>query len=139
MAAQGRAAVGHQADARPCHTSRSAHLRQCGADDNHIDQDELFDCHFINPACFHVGLMVAQGSAAVGHQADARPHHTSRSAHLCQCGADDNQIDQDELFDCHVNNSLRELVMALRQPGQLLPGLPQGDGNGAQERLGCLT
>ncbi|WP_159438878.1 hypothetical protein [Halomonas cupida] len=31
MAAQGRAAVGHQADARPHHTSRSAHLRQCGA------------------------------------------------------------------------------------------------------------
>ncbi|WP_417331348.1 hypothetical protein, partial [Halomonas cupida] len=61
------------------------------------------------------------------------------SAHLRQCGADDNQIDQDELFDCHVNNSLRELVMALRQPGQLLPELPQGDGNGAQERLGCLT
>uniref|UniRef100_UPI003A8F5AFF AbrB family transcriptional regulator n=1 Tax=Halomonas cupida TaxID=44933 RepID=UPI003A8F5AFF len=26
-------------------------------------------------------------------------------AHLRQCGADDNQIDQDELFDCHVNNS----------------------------------
>ncbi|WP_159438843.1 hypothetical protein [Halomonas cupida] len=41
MAAQGRAA----ADASPHHTSRSAHLRQCGADDNHIDQDELFDCH----------------------------------------------------------------------------------------------
>ncbi|WP_159438879.1 hypothetical protein MRB56_23785 [Halomonas cupida] len=36
----------------------------------------------INPACFHVGLMAAQGRAAVGHQADARPHHTSRSAHL---------------------------------------------------------
>ncbi|WP_143166392.1 hypothetical protein [Halomonas cupida] len=49
--------------------------------------------------------MAAQGRAAVGHQADARPHHTSRSAHLCQWGADDNQIDQDELFDCHVNNS----------------------------------
>ncbi|WP_417331422.1 hypothetical protein [Halomonas cupida] len=48
--------------------------------------------------------MAAQGRAAVGHQADARPHHTSRSAHLRQCGADDNQIDQDELFDCHVNN-----------------------------------
>ncbi|WP_159438868.1 hypothetical protein [Halomonas cupida] len=30
--------------------------------------------------------------------------HTSRSVHLRQCGADDNQIDQDELFDCHVNN-----------------------------------
>ncbi|WP_417329337.1 hypothetical protein [Halomonas cupida] len=105
MAAQGRAAVGHQADARPHRTSRSVHLRQCGADDNHIDQDELFDCHVINPACFHVGLMAAQGRAAVGHQADARPHHTSRSAYLRQCGADDNQIDQDELFDCHVNNS----------------------------------
>ncbi|WP_143166238.1 hypothetical protein [Halomonas cupida] len=104
MAAQGRAAVGHHADARPYHTSRSTHPRQCGADDNHIDQDELFDCHVINPACFHVGLMAAQGRAAVGHQADARPHHTSRSAHLCQCGADDNQIDQDELFDCHVNS-----------------------------------
>ncbi|WP_417330330.1 hypothetical protein [Halomonas cupida] len=38
----------------------------------------------INPACFHVGLMAAQGRAAVGHQADARPHHTSRSAHLRQ-------------------------------------------------------
>ncbi|WP_417329690.1 hypothetical protein [Halomonas cupida] len=49
--------------------------------------------------------MAAQGSAAVGHQADARPHHTSRSAHLCQCSADDNQIDQDELFDCHVNRT----------------------------------
>ncbi|WP_143166385.1 hypothetical protein MRB56_00645 [Halomonas cupida] len=47
--------------------------------------------------------MAAQGRAAVGHQADARPHHTSRSAHLRQCGADENQIDQDELFDCHVN------------------------------------
>ncbi|WP_417329020.1 hypothetical protein [Halomonas cupida] len=47
--------------------------------------------------------MAAQGRAAVGHQADARPHHTSRSAHLHQWGADDNQIDQDELFDCHVN------------------------------------
>ncbi|WP_417328786.1 hypothetical protein [Halomonas cupida] len=35
-----------------------------------------------------------------------REHHTSRSAHLCQGGADDNQIDQDELFDCHVNNTL---------------------------------
>ncbi|WP_143166196.1 hypothetical protein MRB56_07295 [Halomonas cupida] len=58
----------------------------------------------INPACFHVGLIAAQGRAAVGHQADARPHHTSRSAHLCQCGADDNQIDQDELFDYLVNN-----------------------------------
>ncbi|WP_143166152.1 hypothetical protein MRB56_16620 [Halomonas cupida] len=48
--------------------------------------------------------MAAQGRAAVGHQADARPHHTSRSAHLRQCGADDNHIDQDELFDCHVNS-----------------------------------
>ncbi|WP_143166380.1 hypothetical protein [Halomonas cupida] len=57
----------------------------------------------INPACFHVGLIAAQGRAAVGHQADARPHHTSRSAHLRQWGADDNQIDQDELCDCHVN------------------------------------
>ncbi|WP_413615598.1 hypothetical protein MRB56_00350 [Halomonas cupida] len=25
-------------------------------------------------------------------------------ADLRQCGADGNQIDQDELFDCHVNN-----------------------------------
>ncbi|SHL59430.1 hypothetical protein SAMN05660971_00878 [Halomonas cupida] len=57
---------------------------------------------FIN----HVGLMAAHGRAAVGRQADARPHHTSRSAHLRQCGADDNQIDQDELFDCHVNSRL---------------------------------
>ncbi|WP_143166261.1 hypothetical protein MRB56_18455 [Halomonas cupida] len=48
--------------------------------------------------------MATQGRVAVGHQADARPHHTSRSAHLHQCGADDNQIDQDELFDCHVNS-----------------------------------
>ncbi|WP_159438882.1 hypothetical protein MRB56_00155 [Halomonas cupida] len=48
--------------------------------------------------------MAAQGCVAVGHQADARPHHTSRPAHLRQCGADDNQIDQDELFDCHVNS-----------------------------------
>ncbi|WP_143166397.1 hypothetical protein MRB56_07470 [Halomonas cupida] len=47
--------------------------------------------------------MAAQGCAAVGHQTDARPHHTSRSEHLRQCGADDNQIDQDELFDCHVD------------------------------------
>ncbi|WP_159438883.1 hypothetical protein MRB56_04205 [Halomonas cupida] len=43
--------------------------------------------------------MAAQGRAAVGHQADARPHHPSRSAHLRQCGADENQIDQDELFE----------------------------------------
>uniref|UniRef100_UPI003A92637C hypothetical protein n=1 Tax=Halomonas cupida TaxID=44933 RepID=UPI003A92637C len=42
----------------------------------------------INPACFHVGLMAAQGRPAVVHQADARPHHTSRSTHLRQCGAD---------------------------------------------------
>ncbi|WP_417330112.1 hypothetical protein [Halomonas cupida] len=48
--------------------------------------------------------MAAQGCAAVGHQANARPHHTSRSVHLRQCGADDNHIDQDELFDCHVNS-----------------------------------
>ncbi|SHM12017.1 hypothetical protein SAMN05660971_02216 [Halomonas cupida] len=48
MAAQGRAAVGHRADARPCHTSRFAHLRQCGTDENQIDQDELFDCHVNN-------------------------------------------------------------------------------------------
>ncbi|WP_143166232.1 hypothetical protein [Halomonas cupida] len=48
--------------------------------------------------------MAAQGCAAVGHQADARPYPTSRSAHLRQWGADDNQIDQDERFDCHVNN-----------------------------------
>ncbi|WP_417330105.1 hypothetical protein [Halomonas cupida] len=87
-------------------TSRSAHLRQWGTDENHIDQDELFDGHVnnINPACFHVGLMAAQGRVAVGHQADARQHHTSRSTHLRQCGADDNQIDQDELFDRHVNS-----------------------------------
>ncbi|WP_159438839.1 hypothetical protein MRB56_12525 [Halomonas cupida] len=52
--------------------------------------------------------MAAQGRAAVGHQADARPHHTSRSAHLRQCGADDNQIDQEELFDCHVNKRGRD-------------------------------
>ncbi|WP_417331285.1 hypothetical protein [Halomonas cupida] len=58
----------------------------------------------INPACFHVGLIVTQGRAAVGHQADARPHHTSRSAYLRQWGADDNQIDQDALFDLHVNS-----------------------------------
>ncbi|WP_417330732.1 hypothetical protein [Halomonas cupida] len=58
----------------------------------------------INPACFHVGLIAAQGRAAVGHQADARPHHTNRSAHLRQWGADDHQIDQDELFDYHVNS-----------------------------------
>ncbi|WP_159438921.1 hypothetical protein [Halomonas cupida] len=48
--------------------------------------------------------MAAHGRAAVGHQADARPHPTSRSAHLRLCGADDNQIGQDELFDCHVNS-----------------------------------
>ncbi|WP_417328950.1 hypothetical protein [Halomonas cupida] len=108
MAAQGRAAVVHQADARPHHTSRSVHLHQCGEDDNQIDQDELFYCHVINPACFYVGLMAAQGRAAIGHQADARPHHTSRSAHLRQCGADENQIGQDELFYCHVNNSVLE-------------------------------
>ncbi|WP_417330368.1 hypothetical protein [Halomonas cupida] len=52
-------------------------------------------------------MIAAQGRAAVGHQADARPRHTSRSAHRCQCGADDNQIDQHELFDCHVNNKYR--------------------------------
>ncbi|WP_413615182.1 hypothetical protein MRB56_18140 [Halomonas cupida] len=50
--------------------------------------------------------MAAQGRAAVGHQADARPNYTSRSSHLRQCGADDNQIDQDELFDCHVNSGV---------------------------------
>ncbi|WP_159438896.1 hypothetical protein MRB56_19855 [Halomonas cupida] len=50
--------------------------------------------------------MAAQGRAAVGHQADARLHHTSRSVHLRQCGAGENQIDQDELFDCHVNSIL---------------------------------
>ncbi|WP_143166395.1 hypothetical protein [Halomonas cupida] len=50
--------------------------------------------------------MATQGRVAVGHQADARPHHTSRSVHLRQCGVDDNQIDQDELFDCHVNSSV---------------------------------
>ncbi|WP_143166306.1 hypothetical protein [Halomonas cupida] len=49
--------------------------------------------------------MAAQGRAAVGLMADAGPHHTSRSAHLRQWGADDNQIDQDELFDCHVNKA----------------------------------
>ena len=49
--------------------------------------------------------MAPQGRAAVGHQAEARPHPTSRSTHLRQCGADDNQIDQDELFDCHVNSA----------------------------------
>ncbi|WP_417329953.1 hypothetical protein [Halomonas cupida] len=48
--------------------------------------------------------MAAQGHAAVGYQADARPHDTSRSAHLRQCGAGENHIDQDELFDCHVNS-----------------------------------
>ncbi|WP_413615243.1 hypothetical protein MRB56_19965 [Halomonas cupida] len=48
---------------------------------------------------------LGEGGAAVGHQADARPHHTSRSAHLRRCGADENQIDQDELFDCHVDKS----------------------------------
>ncbi|WP_143166207.1 hypothetical protein [Halomonas cupida] len=53
-------------------------------------------------------LIAAQGRAAVGHQADARPRHTSRSAHLRQCGADDNQIDQDELFDCHVNSQVNQ-------------------------------
>ncbi|WP_417330889.1 hypothetical protein [Halomonas cupida] len=67
----------------------------------------------INPACFHVGLMAAQGSAAEAHQAAARPRHTSRSAHLCQCGADDNQIDQDELFDCHVNSSVSPAFRSL--------------------------
>ncbi|WP_417331257.1 hypothetical protein [Halomonas cupida] len=36
--------------------------------------------------------MAAQGRAAVGHQADARPQ-------------DENQINQDELFDCHVNST----------------------------------
>ncbi|WP_143166357.1 hypothetical protein MRB56_10625 [Halomonas cupida] len=39
--------------------------------------------------------MAAQECVAVGHPAVAR---------LRQWGADDNQIDQDELFDCHVNN-----------------------------------
>ncbi|WP_417329081.1 hypothetical protein [Halomonas cupida] len=27
--------------------------------------------------------------------------------HLRQCGVDENQIDQDELFDCHVNSGFR--------------------------------
>ncbi|WP_073436839.1 hypothetical protein MRB56_05080 [Halomonas cupida] len=61
--------------------------------------------------------MAAQESAAVGHQADARPHHTSRSEHLRQCGADDNQIDQDELFDCHVNSRLVYTDVAHRSAG----------------------
>ncbi|WP_143166308.1 hypothetical protein MRB56_03780 [Halomonas cupida] len=72
----------------------------------------------INPACFYVGLIAAHGRAAVGHQADARPHHTSRSAYLRQCGADDNQIDQDELFDCHVNSVAGTYCPACRQMNQ---------------------
>ncbi|WP_417329620.1 hypothetical protein [Halomonas cupida] len=64
-------------------------------------------------------MIAVQGRAAVGHQADARPHHPSRSAHLRQCGADDNQIDQDELFDCHVNNQPRD--QACRQRLQRAP------------------
>ncbi|SHL60114.1 hypothetical protein MRB56_07085 [Halomonas cupida] len=67
--------------------------------------------------------MTAQGRAAVGHQADARPHHTSRSVHLRQWGADDNQIDQDELFDCHVNSEA--IHQALR-----LSALLRGDAQG---------
>ncbi|WP_413616195.1 glucan biosynthesis protein [Halomonas cupida] len=63
----------------------------------------------------HVGLIAAQGRAAVGHQADARPHPTSRSAHLHQWGADDNQIDQDERFDCHVNSAKCHLRNDVRQ------------------------
>ncbi|WP_417328968.1 hypothetical protein [Halomonas cupida] len=68
--------------------------------------------------------MAAQGRAPVGHQADARPHHTSRSAYLRQCGGDDNQIDQDELFDCHVNNRgpvhclPRSISMEVPRPGK---------------------
>ncbi|WP_143166285.1 hypothetical protein MRB56_22885 [Halomonas cupida] len=82
--------------------------------------------------------MAAQGRAAVGHQADARRHHTSRSVHLRQCGAGDNQIDQDELFDCHVNNSAigtdsagkisaREQRPDTRKPTpwRRLPGVPE--------------
>ncbi|WP_143166322.1 hypothetical protein MRB56_08840 [Halomonas cupida] len=56
--------------------------------------------------------MATQGRVAVGHQADARPHHTSRSVHLRQCGAGDNQIDQDELFDCHVNQAKEDAEMS---------------------------
>ncbi|WP_417329679.1 hypothetical protein [Halomonas cupida] len=49
----------------------------------------------INPAGFHVESRAAHGRAAVGHQTDAKPHHTSRSVHLRQWGADENQIDQE--------------------------------------------
>ncbi|WP_143166332.1 hypothetical protein MRB56_08435 [Halomonas cupida] len=58
--------------------------------------------------------MATQGRVAVGHQADARPHHTSRSVHLRQCGVGDNQIDQDELFDCHVNRRSELMLEAGR-------------------------
>ncbi|WP_413616206.1 hypothetical protein MRB56_07125 [Halomonas cupida] len=68
--------------------------------------------------------MAAQGRAAVGHQADARPHHTSRSAHLRQCGADDNQIDQDEPFDCHVNSCRATRRSAMCRPAVPAPGRP---------------
>ncbi|WP_417331531.1 hypothetical protein [Halomonas cupida] len=93
MAAQGCPPAGHQADARPHHTSRSAHLRQWGADENHIDQDELLDCHVINPACLHVGLMAAQGRAAVGHQGrrETAPHQQIRPSAPVGCGRESNR------------------------------------------------
>ncbi|WP_159438899.1 hypothetical protein MRB56_20200 [Halomonas cupida] len=60
-------------------------------------------------------MIAAHGRAAVVHQADARPHHTSRPAHLRQCGAGENQIDQDELFDCHVNSAATRLPRKRQQ------------------------
>ncbi|WP_417331385.1 hypothetical protein, partial [Halomonas cupida] len=43
-------------------------------------------------------------------------------AHLRQCGADDNQIDQDELFDCHVNS-----VVGARRPAASSGALKHDD------------
>ncbi|WP_417331390.1 hypothetical protein, partial [Halomonas cupida] len=39
----------------------------------------------------------------------------SRSTPLRQCGANDNQIDQDELFNCHVNSAATRLTRKRQQ------------------------
>ncbi|WP_275289222.1 hypothetical protein [Halomonas elongata] len=64
----------------------------------------------INPASFYVGLIAVQESAAAGRQDCASPRHTRKSTHLRQRGAGDNQIDQDDLFDCRINNGMDSVL-----------------------------
>ncbi len=101
----------------------------------------------INPANFYVGLIAAQGSAAAGRQAGASPRHTRRSTYLRQRGAGDNQIDQDDLFDCQVNR-WRRTARARRREGersvttgqQCLESLQgQGTENQVSPELQCLA